>query len=125
MPTADKLTMFQMAVGDMPKAKEFYSDHLGLKVAKDYRQDEDHWWVSLDGAQGGATITLTTYKSNMKPGNLVLYFSTSDVTANHQALAKQGVKVGDIQNDLYGPGSGVKFFQVEDPDHNLVHVWQA
>lgn len=125
MQVVNKLTMFQMAVEDMPKAKEFYADKLGLKVAKDYRQDEDHWWVSLTDAEGGFTMTLTTYKGNMKPGNLVLYFSTSDVKSAHKELDGQGVKVGEIQDDLYGPGSGVKFFQVEDPDHNMVHVWQA
>jgi len=117
--------MFQMAVADMPKAKEFYADQLGLKVAKDYRQDADHWWVSLMDDEGGFTITLTTYKGNMKPGNLVMYFSTADLDGAHKELQGKGVKVGDVQDDLYGPGSGVKFFQVSDPDENLIHIWQA
>ena len=125
MQIVNKLTMFQMAVADMPKAKEFYSDQLGLKVAKDYRQDADHWWVSLMDADGGFTITLTTYKGNMKPGNLVMYFSTADLDAAHKELQGKGVKVGDVQDDLYGPGSGVKFFQVSDPDENVIHIWQA
>lgn len=124
MQVISKLTMFQMAVSDMPEAKEFY-EALGLKVAKDYRQDDDHWWVSLDSPEDGATITLTTYKGNMKPGNLVMYFATADVAAAHQELEGKGVKVGEIQNDLYGPGSGVKFFQVSDPDNNMIHIWQA
>jgi catechol 2,3-dioxygenase-like lactoylglutathione lyase family enzyme len=30
-----------VAVSDMPKAKAFYADTLGLKVTTDYRQDDD------------------------------------------------------------------------------------
>jgi catechol 2,3-dioxygenase-like lactoylglutathione lyase family enzyme len=37
--------MFSLAVSDMPKAKAFYADKLGLQVASDYRRDDDHWWV--------------------------------------------------------------------------------
>jgi len=40
--------MFSMAVSDMPKAKAFYADTLGLKVTKDYRQDDKNWWVWLN-----------------------------------------------------------------------------
>lgn len=125
MSVVTKFTMFQMAVDNMPKAKEFYADKLGLKVAKDYRQDDEHWWVSLNAPEDGVTITLTTYQGNMKPGNIVMYFATADVEAAHKELSGKGVKVGDIGDDLYGPGSGVKFFQVTDPDNNLIHIWQA
>lgn len=125
MQVVDKFTMFQMAVKDMPASKEFYADKLGLKVLKDYRQDDDNWWVSLQAPESRATITLTTYKGNMKPGNLVLYFVTSDIEAAHKELAGKGVEVGEVRDDLYGPGSGVKFFQVTDPDGDLVHIAAA
>jgi len=121
----EKVTMFQLAVADMPKAKEFYADKLGMKVKQDYRQDDDNWWVSLVPADGGTTITLTTHHSHMKPGALTLYLKVADVTAAHDELADNGVEVKDVQNDLYGPGSGVHFFQVEDPDGNLIHVVEA
>ena len=42
MQVVNKLTMFQMAVTNVPKAKDCYAGKLGLKVAKDYRQDDDH-----------------------------------------------------------------------------------
>ena len=125
MQVVNKLTMFQMAVSDMPKAKEFYADKLGMKVMKDYRQDDDNWWVSLNAPEGDTTITLTTYKSRMKLGTLTLYFVTSDVTAAHEELKTKGVDVKDVMDDLYGPGSGVKFFQLEDPDGNLIHIAAA
>lgn len=30
-----------------------------------------------------------------------------------------------IKDDLYGPGSGVKWFNFEDLDGNLVHIAQS
>ena len=132
MQVVNNLMMLSMAVSDMPKAKEFYADKLGLKVATDYRQDDDNWWVSLTPPEGGATITLARVKAHMpasaggpKPGTLSLYFATSDVAAAHKEIAGKGVKLNEIKDDLFGPGSGVKWFNLEDPDGNLVHIAQA
>ncbi len=122
---ANKLLMFHVAVGNMPKAKEFYSDKLGLKVIQDYRQDDDHWWVSLTPPEGGVNITLSTFHGHLKPGTMQMYFSTSDIAAAHKELSKQDLKVSDINNDLYGPGSGVKWLTLKDPDGNHVYLAQS
>ncbi len=122
MQIADKLTMVMMAVSDMPKAKEFYADKLGLKVTTDYRQDDNNWWVAVTLPEGGATITLSTYHEDMKPGTMMLYFATSDVTASHTGLSEKGVTVSEIKDDLYGPGSGVKWFRFADPDGNQITI---
>jgi catechol 2,3-dioxygenase-like lactoylglutathione lyase family enzyme len=123
--TIDKLMMFSLAVSDMAKAKAFYADKLGLKVASDYRQDDDRWWVSLTLPEDSASITLTTAHENMKPGTMKLYFATSDVAALHKELSVKGAKVNEVKDDLFGPGSGVKWFNLEDPDGNQVHLVQA
>jgi len=125
MQIANKLIMFSLAVRDMPKAREFYESTLGLKVVQDYRQDDDNWWVSLDLPEGGVTVTLSTHLGNMKPGAMVLYLATSDITAAHKALSDEGVKISEIQADLFGPGSDAGFFTLEDPDGNLIHITQA
>lgn len=125
MKIADKLTMFSTIVGDMPKAKEFYAEKLGLEITKDYRQDDEHWWVSLAVPEDEVTITLTTFKEGFKQGTVGLYFETSDVEAAHQELVGKGVKTSVVQDDLYGPGSGVRWFNLQDPDGNLVHIFQA
>ena len=121
---ANKFIMVSIAVSDMKKAKEFYAEKLGLEVATDYRQNDDNWWVTLTLPGGGASITLarssTTSNVPPKPGTLGLYLSTSDITAAHKALNEKGVKTSEIQDNLYGPGSGVKFFQLQDPDGNQV-----
>ncbi len=125
MQVIDRFTMLQVAVGDMPKAKSFYADKLGLKVTSDYRQSDDRWWVSLALPEGGVTVTLTTYHGDMKPGTLTLYFATLDIAAAHKELSDKGVQVSPVGDDLHGPGSGVKWFNFRDPDGNLVHLEQA
>jgi catechol 2,3-dioxygenase-like lactoylglutathione lyase family enzyme len=125
MQVINKFMMFNMIVKDMPKAKAFYADKLGLKVNSDYRQDDDHWWVSLTPPDGGVTITLTSFHENFKPGTMALYFATGDVAAANKELSGKGVKVNEVKDDLYGPGSGVKWFNFADPDGNLVHLVQA
>ncbi len=125
MQVIDKFMMLSMAVSDMPRAKAFYADKLGLKVTTDYRQDDDNWWVSLNLPEGGASMTLTTAHENMKPGTMKIYFATSDVAATHKELSEKGVRPNQVQDDLFGPGSGVKWFNLEDPDGNQVLLVQA
>lgn len=125
MQPVNKLMMFYMAVGDMPTAKEFYVDNLGLKVTQDYRQDDNNWWVSLSLPDGGVTITLSTFHGNTKPGTMNLYFTTSDVVAAHKALSDKRVKVNEVKDDLFGPGSGVTWFDLQDPDGNQIKLVQA
>jgi catechol 2,3-dioxygenase-like lactoylglutathione lyase family enzyme len=125
MQIVNKFMMLQVAVSDMPKAKEFYADKLGLKIVSDYRQDDNNWWVALTLPEGGVTVTLTTHHMHMKPGTMTLYFATSDITAANKELRDKGVEVGEVKDDLHGPGSGVKFFQLKDTDGSLIHVEQA
>ena len=124
MSTANKFTMVSIIVSDMKRAKEFYAEKLGLEVATDYRRNDDNWWVTLTFPGGGASITLarssTTHNEPPKPDTIGFYFSTSDLTAAHKDLNDKGAQTTDIMDDLYGPGSGVKFFQVTDPDGNQV-----
>jgi catechol 2,3-dioxygenase-like lactoylglutathione lyase family enzyme len=125
MQVIDKFMMLLMTVSNMPTAKAFYTDKLGLKVETDYRRDDDNWWVALTLPEGGVTITLSTYHGHMKPGVLTLYFATADIVAAHKELSDKGVKVSEIGDDLHGPGSGVKWFNFKDPDGNLIHLEQA
>jgi catechol 2,3-dioxygenase-like lactoylglutathione lyase family enzyme len=116
--------MVSVVVSDMKRAKEFYAEKLGLEVATDYRQNDDNWWVTLTLPGGGASITLarssTTSNEPPKPGTMGFYLSTSDIAAAHKELNEKGVKPSEVRDDLYGPGSGVKFFQLKDPDGNQV-----
>lgn len=121
----DKLIMFIIIVSDMPKAKTFYADKLGLKITKDYRQDDNHWWVSLSLPEGGVTITLTTFGEHTNTSKMTMYFATSDLSAAHKELSSRGAKVNEVKDDLYGPGSGVKWFNLDDPDGNVIYLVQS
>ena len=124
MQTVNQLSMVSILVSDMKKAKEFYAEKLGLEVATDYRRNDNNWWVTLTIPGGGASITLarssTTHNEPPKPDTVSFYFSTSDIAAAHKELNEKGVNTGEVRDDLYGPGSGVKFLQFKDPDGNQV-----
>lgn len=124
MQIVNNLMMFSMAVGNMPAAKAFYVDKLGLKVTSDYRRDDHNWWVSLALPEGGASITLTTALENMKPGTMKLYLTTSDVSKAHSELSERGCELHEVKNDLFGPGSGVKWAMLADPDGNSILLVQ-
>lgn len=126
MKIIDKLTMFYMAVNDMDKAKEFYVDKLGFKVTQDYRQDDQHWWVSLELPGGGTSFTISTLHGHMKPGSMQLYVSSPDIQAAYKQLTEKDVQsTTEIKDDLYGPGSGVKWFSIKDPDGNVWMIAQS
>jgi len=59
-----------------------------------------------------------------KPGTMQLYLSTPDIQAAYNTLRSKGVKVTEIKDNLYGPGSGTKWFSLEDPDGNQWLIWQ-
>ena len=120
----EKLLMVQMAVTDMAKAKAFYADQLGWAVTTEVGQGDQHW-VTLTLPGGGPALTLSTMHGNMKPGTMRLYLATSDIDAAHDKLKAKGVKVNDVKDDLYGPGSGVKWFALTDPDGNVWTVAQS
>ena len=124
----NKFIMLSIAVNDVKKAKEFYAEKLGLEVVTDYRRSDDNWWVTLTPPGGGMSITLarsSSVKKTTQPGTLSFYLSTSDIAAAHKALNEKGIKTNEIQDDLYGPGSGVKWFNLDDPDGNQVLVAQT
>ena len=124
MQIVNKLSMVSVVVSDMKKAKEFYAEKLGLEVSTDYRRNDDNWWVTLTLPGGGASLTLarssTTSNQPPQPGTLGFYLSSSDIAAAHKELSEKGVNPSEIRDNLYGPGSGVKFFQLQDPDGNQV-----
>ena len=119
----DKITMTLMAVSNMDKAKDFYTEKLGFKATTDYSRGGQRW-VTVVPPGGGTTITLSTYFGNLKPGTMQLYLSTLDIQAAYDELSEKGVKVNEIKDDLFGPGSGVKWFNLFDPDGNQWLIWQ-
>jgi predicted enzyme related to lactoylglutathione lyase len=120
----EKLLKGMVAVTDMAKSKAFYAEQLGWPVTQDFGKGERHW-VTLSLPGGGASLTLSTMHEHMKPGTMTLYLSTSALEAMHSVLRAKGVEVDDVKDNLYGPGSGVKWFDLHDPDGNQWLVAQS
>jgi predicted enzyme related to lactoylglutathione lyase len=114
-----KILMFNLGVNDIDKSKAFYIDKLGLKVTADVGQGAMHW-VTLGFPGGDPSLVLTTSYGNFKPGTMSIQFSTSDINAAYKTTKA----TGKIMDDFHGPGSGVKGFQVNDPDGNILSIVQ-
>jgi predicted enzyme related to lactoylglutathione lyase len=122
--TIDKILMFNIGVSDIDKSKEFYLDRLGLNVIRDIGQGNMHF-VTLGLPGGGTSIVLTTAYGNFKPGTMVIQFSTSDIQAAYKQMNTKDTKAtGPILDDFHCPGSGVKGFQIDDPDGNHLFIVQ-
>ena len=124
--TIDKLIQLMMGVTDMARSKTFYADVMGFAVTTDYGRGAAHW-VNLSLPEGGVTLTLTTFLGGkLQPGTMSLYLSTPDIQEAFQQLTGKGVKpTNEISDDLYGPGSGVKWFRLADPDGNELTIVQS
>jgi catechol 2,3-dioxygenase-like lactoylglutathione lyase family enzyme len=121
MQIANKLMMISVSVANMAKSKAFYVKKLGFEISTEYRQDDNNWWTGLTLPEGSVTLTLSragVSPESIKPGALTMYFETSDIDVANKELRDKGVEAGDVQNDLFGPGSNVKWFSMNDPDNN-------
>jgi len=122
--TFDKLMMLHMAVNDMVRAKEFYTEKLGFKVTSDFAYDQAHAalagvpagarWISLELPGGGTSINLTNVFENMKPGSMKLYLSTPDIEAACAELKAKGVR---LAHEITHAGWGTSF-DFTDPEGN-------
>lgn len=120
------LTQLMMGVTDMEESKKFYADVLEFAVTQDYGKGNARW-VNVSFPDGGVTLTLTTYLGNhLQPGTMSLYVAAPDIQRAYDELTARGVEPTDrISDDLYGPGSGVKWFRFTDPDGNVLTIAQA
>lgn len=125
MQPITNVIMLTMAVKDMPKMKEFCTRVLGFEITTEYRQDDAHWWTGLKIPDDGITITLSTFTGDGKLGVPGLYLLASDIEAARKDAEAKGAQVSPVTPDLYGPGSGVRWFGATDPDGNLWQIAEA
>jgi catechol 2,3-dioxygenase-like lactoylglutathione lyase family enzyme len=126
MNAIGRLIQLMMGVTNMEESKRFYADVLGFAVTLDYGKGDAHW-VNMSLPDGGVTLTLSTYLGNhLQPGTMSLYLATPDIQQAFDELTAKGVEPTDqISDDLYGPGSGVKWFRFTDPDGNVLTIAQS
>jgi catechol 2,3-dioxygenase-like lactoylglutathione lyase family enzyme len=104
----------RVRVTDLPKAKRFYGDVLGLQpavvrngnaVAASYRVNKNQW------------VELSTVAAGTKGSYLEeVGFATDDLSGLTKYLTAKGVAVGDI---LYWPDQ-TPYIELQDPEGNMV-----
>jgi catechol 2,3-dioxygenase-like lactoylglutathione lyase family enzyme len=126
MASIGRLIQLMIGVTNMEEAKRFYADVLGFAVTQDYGKGDAHW-VNVSVPDGGVSLTLTTYLGNhLQPGTMSLYLATPDIQQAFDELTAKGIEPTDqISDDLFGPGSGVKWFRFADPDGNVLTIAQT
>ncbi len=110
------------SVNDVPKAKKFYADTLGLKVS------EDHGMLTLHLANGGSVLAYP--KPNHEPATFtILNFPVPDVDKAVDELIKRGVRfehydMKELKTDDKGiaRGNGPTIAWFKDPAGNILSV---
>lgn len=110
------------SVNDIPKAKNFYSDVLGLRVS------EEHGMLTLHLANGGSVLAYP--KPNHEPATFtILNFPVPDVDKTVDELVKRGVRfeqydMSDLKTDEKGiaRGNGPTIAWFKDPAGNILSV---
>jgi predicted enzyme related to lactoylglutathione lyase len=113
------------AVDDIDKAKQFYSETLGLKYTV---LSEEFGLISLNLA--GGRDTLVYRKPDFVPATYtVLNFEVDDIDAAVDGLAERGVSLeryDEMEQDekgvARGPGPNIAWFK--DPAGNILSVLQ-
>ncbi|HUC20675.1 MAG TPA: VOC family protein [Candidatus Polarisedimenticolaceae bacterium] len=123
-------TFSSFSVDDVPKAKQFYSETLGLNVTQDDSMGEPFLFVHL---AGGGELMVYPKGSHHTPASFtVLNFKVDDVEKAVDELTDRGVKFeiyseGMIKTDDKGiarddEGKGPAIAWFKDPAGNVLSV---
>ena len=119
---ADTKAFSGFAVDDIPKAKHFYSDTLGLKVTESYGMLRLH-------LAGGAEVLVYPKQDHTPATFTILNFPVDDVDAAVDELVRQGVRFerypgmdADEKGIFRGGGPYIAWFT--DPAGNVLSVLQ-
>ena len=114
-----------LAAPDIAKAKEFYSNTLGLKVT------EEHGLLTLHLA-GGNNVLIYPKPNHVPATFTVLNFPVDDVDLAVEELGKRGVRFEkyngpEIETDEKGimRGNGPTIAWFKDPAGNILSVLEA
>ena len=123
MKIVDKIVMFHLVVRDMDKAKAFYTDVLGFEATQDTTWGGKNRGVFVVPPGGGTYLALVTMPDEIKTGTPeTMFLSTQDVEAAYKKIKSKGVEP-NREIMPYPPGG--RFFSVNDPDGNFLHILQS
>lgn len=109
-----KIELVAVPVTDVDRAIAFYRDKVGFHLDHDQKVNPGLRFVQLTPPGSACSIVMGDGITDMKPGSqLGIQMVVEDAQAAHDYLAKNGVKVTDV--DVMPWGSFVFF---KDPDGN-------
>jgi len=113
-----KVAFTMLPMTDVPRARKFYEETLGLKIGS-HGSHGDNWWIEYDLPQGGC-IGLSNFGNEQptgKGGTLALEVEDMDAIIAH--LQANGVKLlGDI---VKGPHCRMQMCQDSEGNPLLLH----
>jgi catechol 2,3-dioxygenase-like lactoylglutathione lyase family enzyme len=109
------------SVDDIPKAKQFYSETLGLRVT------EEHGMLHLRIGSDGDVLAYPKGEQHTPATFTILNFPVEDIDATVKELAARGVRFEryegvDEQGIFRGEGPPIAWFK--DPAGNILSVIQ-
>jgi predicted enzyme related to lactoylglutathione lyase len=109
-----KLELVSVPVGDVDRAKAFYTDQAGFNADHDHKVSDEIRFVQLTPPGSACSIAIGKGVSDAEPGSVQgLQLVVSDIQAAHDDLAGRGVAVSDVQDFPWG-----RFVFFSDPDGN-------
>ena len=116
-----KLEMVQVPVGDIDRAKAFYTERVGFIADHDHRVGEGLRFVQLTPPGSACSIALTSGAHAMAPGSVEgLQLVVDDADVARAELIGRGLEVGEIQEFPWG-----RFVFFTDPDGNAWAVQEV
>jgi len=110
-----KINTVTLYVGDQQKARDFYVEHLGLRVRRDEDMGPMGRWLEVapEGAESGFMLASAAGfgKQDQIGASADIVLHTDDVVALHHRLSTAGLPVTEPETQAWGT-----FIKVTDPD---------
>jgi len=109
-----KLNHLQIAVKDCRASRDWYIEHMGMKLEFEARRRR------VAGLQDdlGITLILEQVEGEIDPGSCILAFEVDDVEAKYEELFANGVRFVHAPKKVWGYGAELK-----DPNGYRVRLW--
>ena len=107
------LTYAIVTTGDVPRARRFFTEKLGLQT-----EDEQEQFSQFTTREGTLWAVMGTPELH-RPGDVMLYLQVEDVDAAHRTWLERGVEtVTEPHDEPFG-----RTFAFRDPDGRVLHAW--
>jgi predicted enzyme related to lactoylglutathione lyase len=116
-----KLGLLMLLVEELPGAKAFYTENLGLEVVAEFSGDD---FVLLRSGSGGTNIALQdatkqTYGVPLAHGGIIAGFEVEDADAVYQQWKAKSI---EIMGEVFDMGAG-RCFTARDPEGHYIQVF--